>query len=129
MGNIPDFVIVIFSLFIGFILFKKIFYNKDIYIVDIKLITKYKDKYCDEIILSSEYFSKKEYAHAWANYIVDNKTSFDKWLNEVTIYSFCPSNLHEKLYEAKNLMKKSNDKFVADSVNISYTVTHKVMRK
>lgn len=121
--------VVIVTAFICYILFKKLFYNKNVYIVDVKIITKYKDSFCDELVLSSEYFSQKEFAHEWANVVIDNKSQFDKWLNDIIIYDHKPTFLHSKLYEAKEPLKKRDKKFVADSVNISYTVTHKVMRK
>lgn len=128
MENVLSVIIPTFIL--SFLLIKNFFYNKDIFIVRCRIITKNKDNYIDDVYIDDVYFSNEKYAHEWANSVVSKKHAIETVLEKVYVSKHAPYNIPQVLYDClMDKCKHTDNGFVGKEAIISYTIIHTKMKK
>lgn len=122
--------VIIPTFILSFLLIKNLFYNKDIFIVRCRIITKNKDNYIDDVYVDDVYFSNEKYAHEWANSVVSKKHEIETVLNKIYVSKCKPYNIHEIVYKCLlDKCKHTDNGFVGKEAIISYTIIHTKMKK
>lgn len=122
--------VIIPTFILSFLLIKNFFYNKDIFIVRCRIITKQKDNYIDDVYVDDVYFSNEKYAHEWANSVVSKKHEIETVLNKIYVSNCKPYNIHEIVYKCLlDKCKHTGNGFVGKEAIISYTIIHTKMNK
>lgn len=122
--------VIIPTFILSFLLIKNFFYNKDIFIVRCRIITKKKDNYIDDVYVDDVYFSNEKYAHEWANSVVSKKHDIETVLNKIYVSKCKPYNIHEIVYKClMDKCKHTDNGFVGKEAIISYTIIHTKMKK